>query len=101
MHIRVDILLRAVPRGWAWIMEWIVDVTGLLCSLVIAWYGLQATVEAWRSGELFIKALATPVWWWLSALPLVFLLIAVEFGFRMQRLSVSERGPREEATSAG
>lgn len=100
MHIRVDILLKAIPAQAAWIMEWLVDLTGLACSLVIAWYGVQATLEAYSSGELFIKALATPVWWWLCVLPVIFLMLAVEFVFRMQRLAAGERGPREEAVSA-
>jgi TRAP-type C4-dicarboxylate transport system permease small subunit len=49
---------------------------------------------------MFIKALTTPVWWWLAFLPLTFGLLAVEFLFRMHRLMHGERAPREEAVSA-
>ena len=45
-HIRVDIFLRAIPPLWAWYCEWAVDVLGLLCSLVIAWYGLTTASQA-------------------------------------------------------
>lgn len=99
-HIRVDIVLKAIPPVWAWYCEWLVDILGLLCSLWIMWFGIASTVDALQSGELFIKALATPVWWWLVVLPFTFLLLAVEFVFRMHRLLHGERAPREEAVSA-
>jgi TRAP-type C4-dicarboxylate transport system permease small subunit len=99
-HIRVDVLLRAIPRRWAWYCEWAVDLLGLGCCLVIMWYGIAATLDAYRSGEMFIKALATPAWWWLAFLPLVFGLLAVEFVFRMRRLAKAEVGPRDDAVSA-
>src|SRR5262247_2326498 len=75
-HIRVDIMLRAIPPRAAWNCEWIADMLGLACSLVIAWYGVDATLDAYRSGEMFIKAVATPVWWWLALLPVAFLMLA-------------------------
>jgi TRAP-type transport system small permease protein len=99
-HIRVDILLRAIPARSAWYCEWVADVLGLVCSLVIAWYGLTATLDSYASGEMFIKAIATPVWWWLALLPITFVLLAVEFVFRMYRLANGELGPRAEAVSA-
>jgi TRAP-type C4-dicarboxylate transport system permease small subunit len=100
-HIRVDILLRAIPAHWAWYCEWAVDLLGLVCSLVMMWYGVAATVDGMASGELSIKAIATPVWWWLSVLPVTFALMAAEFVFRMHRLAQAERAPREEAVTAG
>jgi TRAP-type transport system small permease protein len=100
-HIRVDILLRAIPSRSAWACEWVADVLGLVCSLLIAWYGLTATLDSHASGEMFIKAIATPVWWWLALLPITFVLLAVEFVFRMHRLANGELGPRAEAVSAG
>jgi len=42
-HIRVDIVLRAVPPKLGWYFEWISDSLGLVCCLVIAWYGVCAT----------------------------------------------------------
>lgn len=100
-HIRVDVLLRAIPRRWAWYCEWAVDVLGLACCLVIMWYGAAATLDAVRSGEMFIKALAMPAWWWLVFLPFTFGILAVEFVFRMRALAQGERAPRSEAVSAG
>ena len=99
-HIRVDILLQALPARLAWVFEWIGDVIGLACCAVIAWYGTQAAWSSYSSGAVNIKTLVTPEWWALAPLPVVFVLLAVEMMFRMYRLAHAERGPRNDAVSA-
>jgi TRAP-type C4-dicarboxylate transport system permease small subunit len=99
-HIRVDILLQALPCRVAWTLEWVGDVIGLGCCIVIAWYGTQAAWSSYASGAVNIKTLVTPEWWGLAPLPVVFVLLAVEMLFRMHRLALSERGPRSDAVSA-
>src|SRR5258705_6088183 len=69
-HIRVDIVLRAVPKQLGWIFEWIVDVLGLACCLFIAWYSARAALASFKAGSVSIQTLVTPEWWLLSALPL-------------------------------
>ena len=100
-HIRVDILLRAVPPRLGWYFEWIADSMGLACCVVIAWYGARATFASFDSGALSIKTLVTPEWWMLAPLPVAFLLLAVEMGFRMRRLHLGLRAPRDDAVSTG
>ena len=95
-HIRIDIVLQAIPRRWAWYAEWAVDLLGLTCSLVFTWYGIGSTLEAHASGELLIKAIATPMWWWIVVLPVTFCLLAIEFVFRMRRLLHGDIGLRNE-----
>ncbi|MBN9473108.1 MAG: C4-dicarboxylate ABC transporter permease [Bordetella sp. SCN 67-23] len=99
-HIRVDIVLQAIPRRLAWGLEWLSDVLGLGCCLVIACYGAQSAWASYQSGAMNIKTLVTPEWWMLAPLPVVFLLLAVEMLFRMHRLLHAEAGPRNEAVSA-
>jgi len=41
-----------------------------------------------------------PEWWLLAPMPAAFALLALEFGFRMHRLALAERRPREDAVSA-
>src|SRR5262245_18746832 len=41
-HIRVDIVLRAVPPRVGWAFEWLADLLGLGCCATIAWYSGQA-----------------------------------------------------------
>ncbi|HEY7237979.1 MAG TPA: TRAP transporter small permease [Burkholderiales bacterium] len=100
-HIRVDIVLRAVPKRVGWIFEWVVDILGLACCLVIAYYGARATLASFQSGALSIKTLVTPEWWLLSVLPVAFLALSVEMLFRMRRLAAAERAPRDDAVSTG
>jgi TRAP-type C4-dicarboxylate transport system permease small subunit len=99
-HIRVDIVLRALPPRMAWYLEWISDVIGFACCAVIAWYGAHAAWSSYVSGAVNIKTLVTPEWWALAPLPIVFVMLLVEMVFRMVRLQRGERGPRSDAVSA-
>jgi TRAP-type C4-dicarboxylate transport system permease small subunit len=99
-HIRVDIVLQALPPQLAWYFEWLGDLIGLACCIVIAWYGTQAAWSSYLSGAVNIKTLVTPEWWALAPLPLVFVLLAIEMVFRMARLQRGVRGPRHDAVSA-
>jgi TRAP-type C4-dicarboxylate transport system permease small subunit len=100
-HIRVDIVLRAVPRRVGWGFEWVTDSLGLICCATMAYYGVRAALASYTSGSMSIKTLVTPEWWLLSALPLAFAALALEMGFRMRRLYLGERAPRDDAVSTG
>lgn len=99
-HIRVDILLQAIPPRLAWALEWCGDLLALVCCLALCRYGIQATVASYTSGSLSIKTLVTPEWWSLAPLPITFALLAIEMVFRMHRLAQGEHGPRHDAVSA-
>jgi len=100
-HIRVDIVLRAVPKPVGWVFEWIVDSLGLACCLAIAYYGARAALASFQAGSISIKTLVTPEWWLLSVLPVAFLALSFEMLFRMRRLALGERAPRDDAVSTG
>src|SRR5689334_17728305 len=100
-HIRVDVLLRAVPKRAGWAMEWAVDALGLACCTLIAYYSARAAVASFKAGSVSIKTLVTPEWWLLSVLPAAFLALSIEMLFRMRRLALAERGPRDDAVSTG
>ena len=99
-HIRVDILLRALPPKAAYASEWIADVLGLVCCAWLVAYGGAVALKSFAANALSIKTLVMPEWWLLAPLPLCFLLLAIEFGFRMRRLAAGPVGPRDEAVSA-
>jgi TRAP-type transport system small permease protein len=48
-----------------------------------------------------IKTLITPEWWLLSVLPVAFLALTLEMLFRMRRLWLAPRAPRDDAVSTG
>ncbi len=100
-HIRVDVLLRAVPPRLGWGLEWLVDLLAMACCAIIAWYGVRAALGSWQAGSLSIKTLVTPEWWLLSVLPVAFLALTVEMLFRMRRLWLAPRAPRDDAVSTG
>jgi len=99
-HIRVDIVLRVLPTRLAWVLEWVGDIVGLLCCLYFVWYGTLITVASYSAGSIVIKTLITPEWWTLAPLPVGFVLLGIEFIFRMHRLAVAEIGLRDDAVSA-
>ena len=90
-HIRVDILLRVLPRQLAWLCEWLADVLGLACCVVMAWIGYKAALASYLNGSMTFKTLVTPEWWSIAPLPVTFTLLAVEMLFRMQRLARAAR----------
>lgn len=99
-HIRVDIILRILPIRLAWLLEWVGDIVGLLCSLYFVWYGSLITMASYTAGSINIKTLITPEWWTLAPLPVGFALLGIEFIFRMHRLSTAQIGLRDDAVSA-
>ena len=100
-HIRIDVLLRVMPRRAAWYCEWACDLLALACCLVMAFAGFKATAASMAIGSMVVKTLAIPEWWLLAPLQACFALLAVEIVFRMVRLHASEPGPREDAITVG
>jgi TRAP-type transport system small permease protein len=100
-HIRVDIVLRAVPKPVGWAFEWLVDALAMGCCAVIAYYGARAALASWQAGSMSIKTLITPEWWLLSVLPVAFVALTIEMLFRMRRLYLGPRAPRDDAVSTG
>jgi TRAP-type transport system small permease protein len=100
-HVRLDVILTLVPPRLAWLMEAAGDLLGFCVCIVLVRYGIAMTVESARLGAITIKNLVFPEWWLLAPLPATFVLLAVEFVFRFDRLLKGERTRRIEATSVG
>ena len=100
-HVRIDLVLTAMPKRIAWLMEIIGDVMGFVVCLVMMRYGIKMTVDSAMLGSITIKNLVFPEWWLLWPLPVCFALLAAEFVFRFDRLVRSEPVRRSEATSVG
>lgn len=97
-HVRLDLVLTAVPKPVALIMEAIGDIAGLVICIAMVRYASLMTFDAWRNGSITIKNLVFPEWWLLAPLPVCFVLLSIEFIFRFHRL-ITNREKREEATS--
>jgi TRAP-type C4-dicarboxylate transport system permease small subunit len=99
-HIRIDIVLRVLPGRIGWLLEWLGDAIGIVCCLYFVWYGTRVAEASYLSGSISMKTLIMPEWWLLAPMPIAFALLALEFVFRMWRLALGERRPREDAVSA-
>lgn len=99
-HIRIDIVLRMLPPRVAWGFEWAGDVIGMVCALFFVWYATRVTLASYLAGSVSIKTLVLPEWWIFVPMPVCFLMVAIEFVFRMRQLALSERVPRADAVSA-
>src|SRR5689334_13964700 len=62
-HIRIDIVLRALPFRVGWVLEWIGDILGVVCCLFFVRYGIRVAAESLANGSLSIKTLVMPEWW--------------------------------------
>jgi TRAP-type transport system small permease protein len=100
-HIRVDIVLRVIPRRIAWYCEWLCDLTAFAVCLVIAYAAWKATASSMAINAMVVKTLAIPEWWLLAPLQVTFVLLAIEVLFRMTRLHAGDRGPRDDAVTTG
>jgi TRAP-type transport system small permease protein len=99
-HIRVDIVLRAIPKQLAWAFEWLSDSLGVAACLVATWMGVLMAVRSHAAEAMQTRSLVLPEWWFLAALPVAFALLAMEFVFRMWRLAHGPKEPRADAVSA-
>ncbi len=84
-HVRVDLLVRALPAHAARRLELLTDALGVLVSLALVAYGARAAIEAQAVGALMFKELVLPEWPLLAAIPAAALLLALEFSRRVWR----------------
>ncbi|MBV9631531.1 MAG: TRAP transporter small permease subunit, partial [Xanthobacteraceae bacterium] len=92
--------LQAMPPRLAWYFEWIGDIVGILCCVLFVWYGVRVTLASYTAGAVSIKTLVLPEWWIMAPMPVCFLMLAIEFIFRMRSLALADRAPRAHAVSA-
>lgn len=85
-HVRVDMLLVALPKRLAIRLEQVVDLIGLAISLVLLYYGSAVVTDAWRSNMVAYKTWYVPEWLLYLAIPTGALLLAIEFVLRFLRV---------------
>ena len=100
-HVRLDLVLRALPTHLGWLMEWLVDLVGIAVCATLTVAGLRILLSSQANGNIVLKTLSFPEWWLMIPIPVTFFLLTIEFMFRLYRLSTGPRQLRDEATSAG
>ena len=84
-HIRVDVVTSALPKTASAKLEKMLDVGGILLSLLLFVYGLRATLSEFEDGTLPDKDLRIENGYMMAVFALSFLLLAIEFAFRLRR----------------
>ena len=69
-HVRVEMLLTAVPARIARWLDQFADLIGLAGSLGLVWYGLRIIADSRSIDALIIKTLVFPEWWLFAPLPI-------------------------------
>ena len=99
-HIRIDVVVTQVPPRIGWVLEVVCDVIGIALSIMLARYAISSTFRSFKAETLIVKDYIIPEWWVMWPLAFMFVLLSVEFVFRIHRLVTGPRRPRVEGSSA-
>jgi len=86
-HVRVDVLLTALPKAGSRRLEQAVDVLGAGLCIVLCVYGVRICISEFEDGTLPDKDLRIPTGYMMLVFAVSFFLLAVEFLFRLRRSS--------------
>jgi TRAP-type C4-dicarboxylate transport system permease small subunit len=78
-HVRLDVLLTALPVGVARALDRFSDAVGLAVSVVFVVYGVRAVASSAQQGSMVIKSVIFPEWWLYAPVPVCFAFLGVEF----------------------
>lgn len=93
-HVRLDVLLTALPAPLARALAWVGDFLGLAVCAVFVIYGARAIASSAQQGSLVIKSIVFPEWWLYAPVPVCFFLLAIEFVRRLAgRGALAGAGP--------
>ena len=84
-HVRVDVLVNALPTAAARATNAAADVIGLAASAILLYYGLKATLASYADGSLIFKEVVVTEWYLLAAMPISAAFLIVEFVRRLVR----------------
>jgi len=84
-HVRVDIVVAALPKRLAVRMEKTLDVVGAILCAVLCYYGFTAAIIEFVDKTLPDKDLRIDNWYMMAAFSLAFALLTIEFLFRIRR----------------
>lgn len=96
-HVRVDLLVSNLPAGLARILDRLLDLLGcIICGLLIH-YGWVSLDSAWMFQSMQHKYFVMPEWVLLSVFVGCFVLLFIEFLFRLLRGGMAPEAATTEA----
>ena len=85
-HVRVDLILKAVPIVVAWTFEIVADIVGTATSAILLIWSLKTTLASAGTGSMVYKVLIFPEWWLYALMTVSGLLLTCEFMRRLVRV---------------
>jgi TRAP-type transport system small permease protein len=86
-HVRVDVLVSALPTLAATWLERFLDLIGASLSMVLCIYGIRLAISEYVDGTYPDKDLSIANWIMMTVFAVAFFLLAIEFLFRIRRAS--------------
>lgn len=83
-HVRVDVVTSSLPEKVAARLDRTMDGVGFGLCVILCFYGVRATFSEYQEGTMPDKDLRIANWIVLSAFSISFLMLALEFLFRMR-----------------
>lgn len=84
-HVRVDVIVGALPKGLAAKVEKALDLAGCILCLTLFVYGVRAAILDFEDGTLPDKDLRIYNWIILAVFAFSFFMLAIEFLLRFRR----------------
>ncbi|WP_417517603.1 TRAP transporter small permease [Minwuia sp.] len=91
-HVRVDLIVGNVPPAVGRVMERALDLLGLAICLTLLWFGWANLTSAWMFQSMQHNYFQMPEWILLSGFVACFVMLAVEFLFRLLRSGAPPEG---------
>ena len=82
-HVRVDLLVKGMPRAVGRVMEVLADTIGLVASGVLLYYAQVVASASMRGNARLIKVLIIPEWWVYAVIVVASVLLVIEFARRL------------------
>ena len=84
-HVRVDLLVSALPSPVAVRLEQLLDLVGAAVAAGLVYYGWRATIESFVGDSRQFKTLIIFDWWLMAIFTFAMLLLCAEFLLRLRR----------------
>lgn len=84
-HVRVDLVIAALPNGTAIVAGRILDLVGMMICVTLVWFGSRNMIDAYAFQSMQMKYFIVPEWWLLVVFVISFSLLAFEFLARVIR----------------
>jgi TRAP-type C4-dicarboxylate transport system permease small subunit len=95
------LLVAHLPKNLAVSAEILLDFVGCVICVVLFYYGLQGSIEAYVDKSIPDKLLKIDNWWMVSIFSASFFMLAIEFLLRMRRARTVLEKEKTISTEAG